>query len=307
MLLSYLARDFGTSILCVTPSLDEADRVRRDFSLFLGEEIQEFPPWESLFEEDSEPDAEIFTQRYSVVDAAASNRRLCVVAPIQALLQPIGRSQERSDRRIVLRVEDTFPPHDLARALVEAGYRRFPQVARPGDFSIRGGIFDIYPREAKHPYRIDFFGDEIDSIRTFSVADQRSQDEVRILVLSLLKRSDYFIRGFTGREQVLFDRLPHDTVLALVDPRETIERCQGLIGQWSGPRSRDIATEFWARAGRMPRLELHPLAPERGRDPIDLPVTGVELFTGALERALDNVAEEARKGTPVRIDFRLAA
>ncbi len=306
-LLAYLASHYGMSLLVVAPSLDEADRIRRDFSLFLGEEVLEFPPWESLFEEDSEPDSEIFTQRYSVVDAAAGDRRLAVVAPIHALLQPIGRTKERNDRRIVLRVDDTFPPGDLARSLIEAGYRRFPQVARPGDFSIRGGIFDIYPREAKHPYRVDFFGDEIDSISTFSVDDQRSQDEVRMLVLSLLKRSDYFIRGFTGKEQVLFDRLPKDVVVAVADPRETQERSENLIGQWAGPRAREFSSELWGRAAQNPRLELHPLTPEKGRKPIQLPVTGVEAFTGPLDRVVENLKTEAGQGSSVRAYFRLAA
>ncbi|MEM7260735.1 MAG: transcription-repair coupling factor [Planctomycetota bacterium] len=307
LMLAYLARDYGTSLVVVTPSADEADRTRRDLSLFLDDEVLEFPTWESLFEEDSEPDAEIYSQRYGVVDAAAGDRRIAVVAPMQALLQPIGRTQERSDRRVILRVGDTFPPGDLARALVDAGYRRFPQVARPGDFSIRGGIFDIYPREGKHPYRVDFFGDEVDSIRTFSIEDQRSRDDVNLLVLSLMKRSDYFIRGFTGKEQVLFDRLPEDVVIAVVDPRRAQERCESLIGQWAGPRAREIASEFWGRAARNTRVELHPLTPEKGRNPVTLPVTGVEAFTGTLDRVVETIQAESTAQRPVCAYFRLVA
>ena len=130
------------------------------------------------------------------------------MAPIQAILQPVARTEVSRDRRFLLRPGDSHPPQQLARALIDTGYRRFPQVARPGDFSIRGGIFDVYPREAAHPYRVDFFGDVVESIRTVSIEDQRSQSEVSILTFQVLPKSEYFIRGFTGSEVTLLDRLP---------------------------------------------------------------------------------------------------
>ncbi|MFQ5655560.1 MAG: CarD family transcriptional regulator [Planctomycetota bacterium] len=303
-LLASLGGSTARPILLVTSSLDEAERARRDWSTFLGGPVETFPPWESLFEEGSEPDPEIFRQRTEVLDGLLQRKLAGAVAPMQALLQPVARSADARDRRILLRSGDSFPPEELARALVHAGYRRVPQVARPGDVSSRGGIFDLHPREASHPDRLDYFGDEIDSIRTVSAVDLRSRDDVSLLVLTLLPRSDYFIRGFTGGEVTLLDRLPGDTVLAIASPREVEERCISLIGQWAPRRDKPLASELWARGAHLTRLHLEPLVPEPAHRPVMLPAGSVQGFTGNLERSLAALAEETARGTEARVYFR---
>ena len=62
----------------------------------------------------------------------------------------------------------------LAAQLVDLAYSRVDMVTRRGEFAVRGGILDVFPPTAEHPYRVDFFGDEVEQIRAFSVADQRS-------------------------------------------------------------------------------------------------------------------------------------
>jgi len=294
-------------ILAVTASLDEAERLRRDWATFTDEAVHLFPPWESLFEADSEPDPDIYRERSECIEGLEGGAVRAAVAPVQALLQPIGRPGAKDDRRILLRTGDSFPPETLARNLVNAGYRRFPQVARPGDFSIRGGIFDIFPREASHPYRIDFFDDEVESIRTVSTRDQRSGAEVSLLVLTLLPKGDYFIRGFTGEETLLFERLPPELVLALPNPHDLQERSRFLIGQWAPRREGAISDEFWARGGKLTHLHLDPLVPERGRDAVILPTGSTEEFTGSLESTVVALQREAGKGTPIRVFFRQEA
>jgi len=306
-LLAGLVETARRPILAVTATLDEAERLRRDIATFCDAAVHVFPPWESLFEADSEPDPDIFRERSECAEGLRSGAVRVAVAPVQAILQPTARANATEDRRILLRTGDRFPPENLARALVDAGYRRFPQVARPGDFSIRGGIFDIYPREGAHPYRVDFIDDEIDGIRTVSARDQRSGAEVAMLVLTLLPKRDYFIRGFTGDEKILFDGLPADLVLALPAPRELEERSRMLIGQWAPKREKRLADEFWARAGKLAHLELDPLSPERGRDPVLLPVSSTEAFTGSLESAVAAIAAESAKGLPIRVFFRQEA
>lgn len=305
---SYLWQELHRPILVLTAGLDEAEQARRDISTLLETGVEDFPPWESLFTDDSEPDPDIFARRTAAIDSLQAERPAIIVAPMQAILQPVGlRSEGAPDRRFVLRPGDLSPPGELARALVDAGYRRFPQIARPGDFSIRGGIFDIYPREGAHPYRMEYFGDEIDSIRAVSLENQRSGDEMNLLVLTLMPKEEYFIRGFTGKEITLFDRLPETTLLAVYSPREVEERCVSLIGQWAPRRDKAIASELWGRAGRLTRIELETLAPEPGRGPINLPVMSSERFRGNLDRVCESLAEESEKGTPIRVYFRQEA
>ena len=306
-LLGGLTETTSHPILAVTSSLDEAERLRRDWGTFTDEPVYVFPPWESLFEADSEPDPDIFRERTECADGLIAGSVRAAVAPVQALLQPISRPDANTDRRILLRSGDRFPPETLARNLVDAGYRRFPQVARPGDFSIRGGIFDIYPREGAHPYRIDFFDDEVESICSVSTRDQRSGDEVSMLVLTLLPKRDYFIRGFTGDETILFEQLPRNVVLALPSPRDLEERTRFMIGQWAPKREQGISNEFWARAGKLTHLHLDPLVPEKGRKAIVLPTGSTEMFTGSLENTVTAIQGETAKKTPLRVFFRQEA
>ncbi|HIA26691.1 MAG TPA: transcription-repair coupling factor [Planctomycetes bacterium] len=306
LLIAALSERLGRPLLVLTSSPDGAERLRRDAGTFTDEPIGSFPMWESLFEEDSEPDTDTFRERTEAARSLVDGSLKTVVAPVQAVLQPISRDAG-SDPRIVLRVGDRISPGDLARSLVDAGYRRFPQVARPGDFSVRGGIFDIYPREGVHPYRIDFFDEEIDSISTVSVSDGRSGEQVEMVVLTLEPKENWFIRGFTGKERLLFDLLPEDAVLAVWNPQEVEEKARFLVGQWSGRREKAVLDEFWARAGRNTRLQLDQFVPEQGRGAINLPVISAEAFQGSMESSIVAIGEEVARGGEVVVFFRQEA
>ncbi|GAB3922714.1 transcription-repair coupling factor [Microlunatus endophyticus] len=107
-----------------------------------------------------------------------SGKRLkVVVAPIRSVLQPQVKGLAEL-KPVHLRTGQDFDIGDLAQALVDAAYVRVDLVERRGEFAVRGGIVDIFPPTEEHPVRIDFFGDTVDEIRYFAVADQRSSDDV---------------------------------------------------------------------------------------------------------------------------------
>ena len=90
---------------------------------------------------------------------------------------PIPGSPATSRKRIEpveLAPGDTRALEDVVRGLAEAAYTRVDMVERRGEFAVRGGILDVFPPTEEHPVRVDFFGDDVDEIRTFAVADQRS-------------------------------------------------------------------------------------------------------------------------------------
>jgi transcription-repair coupling factor (superfamily II helicase) len=91
-LLAGLTERAGRSILAVTASLDAAERLRRDWATFTDEAVHVFPPWESLFEADSEPDPDIFRERAACAEGLRAGSVRCAVAPVQAILQPTGRT-----------------------------------------------------------------------------------------------------------------------------------------------------------------------------------------------------------------------
>ncbi len=100
-----------------------------------------------------------------------------IVAPVRALAQRLGPHVE-DVVPITVRPGQVFDRDELVAQLVAAGYRREYQVEARGEFAVRGSILDVYPSTADHPVRIDLWGDEVDRLQTFSVADQRATGDL---------------------------------------------------------------------------------------------------------------------------------
>src|SRR5262249_21540294 len=104
-------------------------------------------------------------------------------APIKALLQPTLAPAEATAATVRLRRGDEHNPDELVRRWVAMGYRVAPTVEEPGELNRRGGIVDIFPPGDEQPLRIEFFGDEVDSLRRFDPITQRSEGQVREAVV----------------------------------------------------------------------------------------------------------------------------
>jgi transcription-repair coupling factor (superfamily II helicase) len=125
------------------------------------------------------PRSDTVGRRLELLRRLAGNSHLpaprIVVAPVRSVLQPQVKGLAQL-KPIRLTVGDDFDITDLAVALVGAAYTRVDLVERRGEFAVRGGIVDVFPPTEEHPVRVDFFGDTVEEIRYFSVADQRSSD-----------------------------------------------------------------------------------------------------------------------------------
>tara|TARA_R100000027_G_scaffold42073_3_gene31410 strand:+ start:136 stop:3513 length:3378 start_codon:yes stop_codon:yes gene_type:complete len=114
----------------------------------------------------------------ALVDRKPDERILLVSTP-EALLDPVLARQSLCNQRIALKTGDEIPPAEIARRLShELGYDNEPVCERPGEFALRGNLVDVYPVSMAHPIRIDFFGDEIESIRPFDPTSQLSTGEM---------------------------------------------------------------------------------------------------------------------------------
>jgi len=171
--------DHPPVLLVVTPTGRRAESIGAALqSLVPSAEVRHFPAWETLPHERLSPSTETVGRRLQVLrDAAAwrpGDAPLIVTASVRGALQPIAAGLTDAG---VLDLVAGARGHDLeavARRLVELAYVRVDMVSRRGEFAVRGGILDVFPPVADHPYRVEFFGDEVDQIRAFSVADQRS-------------------------------------------------------------------------------------------------------------------------------------
>ncbi len=176
--LSVLAERSKRPILAVTSTYREAENLAASVGSWLGEDqVAYYPAWETLPHERLSPRSDTVGRRLAVlrriVGKGPSGVPKVVVAPVRAMLQPQVTGLADLEP-VAVTVGDDIDISDLATRLVAAAYDRVDLVERRGEFAVRGGIVDVFPPTDDHPIRIDFFGDEVEEIRYFTVADQRS-------------------------------------------------------------------------------------------------------------------------------------
>lgn len=188
--LAYLARG-GDSVtgpaashplhVAITASGREAEILEGAMRAYLpAEQIAVFPSWETLPHERLSPRSDTVARRLLTLRRLAHPEEFeplrLLIMPVRALLQPITRGLgDLAPVRI--RLHEDAPMEEVENALVNAAYTRVDMVERRGQFAVRGGILDVFPPTERHPIRVEFFGDTVDEIRTFSVGDQRSMEE----------------------------------------------------------------------------------------------------------------------------------
>ena len=150
---------------------------------------------------------------------------LVIVTSPDALAETVASKRSLEDRSVQLTVGQTIDRDELQERLYNLGFERVDYVYEPGQYALRGSILDVFSFSSEYPLRIDFFGDDIDSIRQFSVETQLSTDKRDSVVIV----PD--MNGGAGVEQVsLLDFLPEDTLLAVKDMLLTADRI-GAVGR----------------------------------------------------------------------------
>jgi transcription-repair coupling factor (superfamily II helicase) len=170
--------DTGRTVLAVTATGRETEDLAAALRSLLGEgAVAEFPSWETLPHERLSPRSDTVGRRLAVLrrlahpDAGDGLR--IVVAPIRSVLQPqVAGLGELEPVRVAAGQEIEL--EEVTRRLAEAAYLRTDLVEKRGDFAVRGGILDVFPPTEEHPLRLEFWGDSVEEIRYFKVADQRS-------------------------------------------------------------------------------------------------------------------------------------
>ncbi|WP_392544545.1 transcription-repair coupling factor [Oryzobacter telluris] len=183
--LAALAPDAGSGrppVLAVTATGREAEDLHASLEALLGAgSVAHFPSWETLPHERLSPRSDTVGQRLSVLrrlahpDAEDTGHGplSVVVAPVRAVLQPIAKGLGDL-RPVALQQGDETPLEEVVERLAAAAYSRTDLVERRGEFAVRGGILDVFPPTEEHPLRLEFWGDTVEEVRWFKVADQRS-------------------------------------------------------------------------------------------------------------------------------------
>ncbi len=211
--LSLLA-ERAAPLLVLVPRTSDADAVADGMGAFLGSErVAMFPAWETLPHERLSPQPRTVGRRLAVLDRLLHPTEhpeplLAIVAPVRAALQPMD-PRLGQQRPVVL--DGRWEGFDaLVDGLAALGYSRTPQVEARGEFAVRGGIVDVFPTAGEHAVRVEFWGDEVESLRSFAVADQRSTGKVERVVLDAA-RELVLDEDLRERARAAVSRFPHLT------------------------------------------------------------------------------------------------
>lgn len=244
-----------------------------------------YPSWETLPHERLSPRSDTVGRRLAVLrrlqnpgpDAGTGPLQV-VVAPVRSVLQPQVKGLGDLEP-VELRTGDSVEIETVVRSLADAAYARVDLVEKRGEFAVRGGIVDVFPPTEEHPLRVEFFGDDIEDIRSFSVADQRTlekterlwappcrelllTDEVRARAAALgqahpqlVELTDKIAAGIAveGMEslapvlvdelELLLDVMPADTHVVVLDPERVRRRAHDLVAT-----SEEFLGASWAAA-----------------------------------------------------------
>ncbi|WP_300539659.1 transcription-repair coupling factor [uncultured Nocardioides sp.] len=303
----------GRTVLAVTATAREAeDLVAHLGDLMDPDRVAYYPSWETLPHERLSPRSDTVGRRLAVLrrllhpGSEASNGPIdVVVAPVRSVLQPQVKGLGDLEP-VELSAGDTAPLDDLTRRLSDAAYTRVDLVEKRGEFAVRGGIVDVFPPTEEHPLRVELWGDDVEEIRAFSVADQRTLEPVerlwappcRELLLTedvrrraaelgashpqLLELTDKISQGIAveGMEslapvlvdemELLVDLMPTDTHVLVLDPERVRARAHDLVAT-----SEEFLGASWAAAAK------------GGSAPIDLGAASYRTLADVREHSLD--------------------
>ncbi len=263
-ILARLYQHIHRPILLITPDVKVSEQIFKDLTFFLGEDavratgpesrVLMFPAHEVLPFRDLSFDADVSCARLAAASVALTAKDpWFMVAPAMALRQKLPPENRVRDLLAYVVPGENLERPAFLQHLLEGGYERRPVVEERGEFSVRGGVIDLFPPLYSHPVRLEFWGDEVESIRLFDPATQRSQGTLDDLVVlpasevvlddavkerALARRSrrqdpefyDHVHEGrhfprierhlaeFYDRPQTLWDFLPPDTVVVEWDP-----------------------------------------------------------------------------------------
>ncbi len=176
--LAGLFESVGETLLVVVPGESDAEELVDDLRLFVDEVVLA-PAWETLPFEHVSPNIATMAGRSEARHRLASGEPVLVVASVRSAIQRLSVSPVDPFR---LEVGDEVSFGSVAERLAALGYHRTDRVEAKGEFAVRGGIVDIFPAQSDRPVRLDFWGDQVEEIREFAVATQRSLEPVPAVV-----------------------------------------------------------------------------------------------------------------------------
>ncbi len=289
-----LAADSPATVVAVVPSPADLEPWVGDLATFAGARPAVFDAWETWPPPTHQGKLDpATTSRLRLLQQLALDPPRLVVCTIAALVQPVPPRADLAARGKKLAAGEVIDPDELVGWLVANGYKRVEAVEYPGEFGRRGGILDVYPPDSPDPVRFEFFGDELESLRTFSAGSQRSLDGKTALALLP-------VGGDTGSrpERGFFtDHLPANAAVALVEPGDLKEQAKLFLDRVGDRVGLFTVEGTFANLLKLPTVAVSALPRPGVEAAVHLRVESVERFSGNVQRVRDELDAVATADT----------
>jgi len=181
-IVSYIINSLKHPVLLVTPDISTALKYNNDLKLFTEKNIyflpsQEMSPYEQVWSDPS-----ITEEQLKALESFRSEKAKVLITPAKNLLNAYLKREKAENNSVYLKLKGGADPQETAKQLTDIGYKRVVTVVDAGEFSLRGDIMDIYPI-SNDPVRVEFFCEEVDSIRIFNIDNQRSIRKIEEIVI----------------------------------------------------------------------------------------------------------------------------
>ncbi|MBN2180341.1 MAG: transcription-repair coupling factor [Sedimentisphaerales bacterium] len=321
---AYIATTISRPILYICPHIDDAEKVADDVHTFGCEQVEPLNAWEGR-EDIADATDEVRAQRLKLVSRISSreyNRdgnHFFVTSSIQALCQPIPEPRAIEAGSLRLHVGKQLSPEELLEWLVRNRFERVDGIDLPGQFARRGGIIDIYAplinektlsgKEEQQIYqnaeafRIEFFGDTVESIREINLDTLRSSRQIESITVVTA------VCGNTTEQRDLFlNILPEETIIIFEEPNEIQEVAQVFLA-----RSEDTAglykwADIFAAAKKFTQLHLCRFATSQSEDFVKVDIKSVQQYQhkatsvwAGHKAALEELVAESKRGKYIRL------
>ena len=208
-----LAGQADVPLLLLADDPRHADQLEAELRFFSGGNfpVLHFVEWETLPWDSFSPHQDIISQRLAVLSQLPSMQRGVTVVSAPALLQRLPPLDYVAARSLSLHTGQQLSHDEFTGSLAAAGYLRVPQVSEHGEFAVRGSLIDVFPMGSAQPVRIDFFDDDIESLRYFSAESQLSgdaMDSIELLPAREVPLDDEAVRAFRSRYRERFEGQP---------------------------------------------------------------------------------------------------
>ncbi len=293
----------GHTLLVVRPSVRDAEEFTDELAGITDRSVRLFPAWDSLPSEHDISD-QVYSARLSTVRRLGeSDCAAIVVTCVPALLQPVPSRQTIARATRTISTGDELALDPLLDWLLERGFERVTAVEMPGEFCVHGGILDIFPPTESDPIRIELFGDEVESIRSFDVESQRRLSELDCIALTatspvaatwgagVSKNGTAGTAAGFSQEENLIDSLPPSTAVVLSDLQQCVSEGRLYLQRLSNPAGLYSVDSVMARLVEFPSVTIDALGADSYETTCHLKIETLERLSGSRQEALLELAE----------------